>query len=194
MPLPSLTGTGTLLWMYMGYNESEFYSTKSDFMELMCKKFSECENNGKPVSFIQHNNAPENKVLIKISTELQWRPSIIAEYTGKSTPQRNQLVELGLEDIAGKARAMMVQANLPEEMKYKLWKECFNCAMYFSNLAVVTLNGKAANRYEHFYKAKPCYAKHLRKWGEVGTVSMGKNGKVDNRGLERCDHHLDLNI
>ena len=93
---------------------------------------------------------------------MQWRFGIIAEYTGKSMPQRNQLAELGFADIVGKVRAMMVQANLTEEIKYKLCKECFNCAMYLSNLAVVTLNGKVATRYEHFHKAKPCYAKHLR--------------------------------
>ena len=72
---------------------------------------------------------------------------------------------------------MMVQANLPEEIKYKLCKECFNYAMYLSNLAVVTLNGKAATRYEHFHEAKPHYAKHLRKQGVAVTVSMGKMGK-----------------
>ena len=43
------------------------------------------------------------------------------------------------------------------------------------------LNGKMATRYGHFYEAKPSYAKHLGIWGEAGTVSMGKNGKVEHR-------------
>ena len=77
---------------------------------------------------------------------------------------------------------MMVQANLPEEINYKLCKECFNCATYLTSLAVVILNGKTAMRYEHFHEAKPPYAKRLRTWREAGTVSMGKNGKVGNRG------------
>ena len=81
-------------------------------------------------------------------------------------------------DIASKARAMMVHANLPVEIKYKLSKECFNCATYLSNLAVVMLNRKTATRNEYFHEAKLCYAKHLRIWGEAGTVSMGKNIKV----------------
>ena len=87
-------------------------------------------------------------------------------------PQRNQLSELRFADISGKARAVMVQANLPEEIKFKLCKECFNCTTYLSNLAVVTLNGKAAT-----HEAKPCYAMHLRIWGEAGTVSMRKMRK-----------------
>ena len=44
-------------------------------------------------------------------------------------------------DEIGMARAMMAQANLPEGLKYKLCKECFDCTAYLSNLAVVTLNG-----------------------------------------------------
>ena len=61
------------------------------------------------------------------------------EYTRIDTPQRNQLAELGCTDIAGKARAMMVEANLLEKIKYKKCKECFNCATYFSNLLVMKL-------------------------------------------------------
>ena len=78
--------------------------------------------------------------------------------------QRNKIAELGFTDIAGKARAMMVQANLTEEITYKLCKECFNYALYLSNLAVVTLNGKAATRYEYFYEAN-----HVMPCGKVGN-------------------------
>ena len=53
--------------------------------------------------------------------------------------------------------------------------------MYLSNLSVVTLKDKTAIRYKHFHEEKPCYAKHLRIWGEAGTVSMEKNGKVGNK-------------
>ena len=45
---------------------------------------------------------------------------IIAKYTSKGMPQRNQLTKLGVPDVAGKARALMIQANLPKEIKYKL--------------------------------------------------------------------------
>ena len=76
------------------------------------------------------------------------------EYTGEGMPQRNQIAKLGFADITGKARAMMVQANLLEEIKYKLCKECFNGATYLSNLTVVILNCKTATSYEHFHEAK----------------------------------------
>ena len=61
----------------------------------------------------------------------------------------------------------MVHANTPEEIKYKLCKECFNCATYLSNLSVVTLNGKMATKYDDFHEAKLCNAKHLRIGGET---------------------------
>ena len=47
-------------------------------------------------------------------------------HSGRQVQQWNILevnfAELGLTDIAGKARAMMIQANIPEEIKYKLYK------------------------------------------------------------------------
>ena len=139
------------------------------------------KNNGKLVSYFWHDNAPEDKALIKITNDSQWRLGIIAECTGKGKSHRNHLAELGFADIIGKARAMMVQANLPEEIKYKLCKECFNCSMYLSNLAVVTLNGKAADRYEHFHETKPIYAKHLRIWEKLVQYQW-ENWKVGNTG------------
>ena len=96
---------------YTGYMESKFYSAKSDFVKPMCKKFSRWQNNGKLVSHIRHNNALENKVLIKIPNDSQLRLSLIVKYTGKGMPQRNQVDKLGFAGVADKARAMMVHAN-----------------------------------------------------------------------------------
>ena len=41
---------------------------------------------------------------------------------------------------------------------------------------------KTAIRYEHFHEAKPHYAKHLRIWGEAGTMSRGKYQNVGKGG------------
>ena len=163
------------------YKKSEFYCTKSGFVEPTCKKFSKWKNKEKLVKYIKHNNAPENKVLIKIANDSQWKLGVTVKYTRKGMPQRNQLAKLGFADIDGKARAMMVQANLPEEIKYKLCKEYFNCAMNLSNLVIMTLNGKKVTK--QFYEAKSCYAKHLRIRGEAGTVSMRNNRNVENRRI-----------
>ena len=51
---------------------------------------------------IRYDNAPENKVLIKIADDLQWKLGVTMEYTSKVMPQKNQLTELGFADITGK--------------------------------------------------------------------------------------------
>ena len=56
---------------YTGYKELEFYSTKSDFVETTYKKISEWKNNRKLVTYIKHDNAPKNKILIKIANYSQ---------------------------------------------------------------------------------------------------------------------------
>ena len=51
---------------YTEYKELEFYCTRSDFAEPMCKKFSKWKNNGKRVTETKQDNAWENKVVIKL--------------------------------------------------------------------------------------------------------------------------------
>ena len=91
------------------------------------QKIHEWKNNGKLVTYIRHNNAPENKVLVKIANDSQWKLGVTMEYTEKGTPQRNQLAQSGFADIADNARAMKVKANLMEEIKYMLCKKFQLC-------------------------------------------------------------------
>ena len=63
------------------------------------------------------SDALENKVLIKIANDFQLKLGIITEYTGKGMPQRNQLAKLEFVNVVGKAKAMMEQASLLEEIK-----------------------------------------------------------------------------
>ena len=66
----------------------------------------------------------------------------------QTTPELHAIAELTCQiRVAGKTKAMKVQADLSEEIKYKLCKECFNCEMYLRNLSVVTMNGMKATRY-----------------------------------------------
>ena len=70
---------------YTRYKKLEFYSTKSDFVESTCMKFSKWKNYGKPVMYFRHDNAWENKVLMIIADESQLKLGITVEYTGKGT-------------------------------------------------------------------------------------------------------------
>lgn len=45
-------------------------------------------------------------------------------------------------------------------------------ATLLDGLAPVTIKGKTASRYVHFMGKNPAFAKHLRTWGEAGTVKI----------------------
>ena len=61
---------------HTGYKDLEFYSTKSDFVVLMCNKISNWKNNGKLVWYMMHDNAMGHKILIKIANNLKWKLGI----------------------------------------------------------------------------------------------------------------------
>ena len=116
--------------------------------------------NNDSVKLVFHSKIMTKKGIIfwiKIANDSQWKLGVITECIGKGMLHKNQLTKLGFVDISGKVRTMMVQANLPKEIKYKLCKECFSYATYLSIKAAVT-----DTRNEHFHKAKLFYAKHLR--------------------------------
>jgi hypothetical protein len=48
---------------------------------------------------------------------------------------------------------------------------------------VIELDGKKKTRIEHYQDSLPAFANQLRTIGEAGTVRIGKNGKVKDRGV-----------
>ena len=77
--------------------------------------------------------------------------------------------------MANRGRAMMHHANLPMMDRYCLAHEAFQCATHLDRLTVVEVNGVVKTRYEHFIGQNPMFAKHLRTWGEAGTVKIKTN-------------------
>jgi hypothetical protein len=51
-------------------------------------------------------------------------------------------------------------------------KEAICCATHVDGLVVMTLDGKTDTQYVHFGDMNPKFAKHLRIWGEAGTVMI----------------------
>ena len=58
------------------------------------------------------------------------------------------------------------------------------CATHLDGLTVVELNGVMKTRYEHFVGQNPMFAKHLRTWGEAGTVKIktSTSPKLNDKG------------
>ncbi len=54
---------------------------------------------------------------------------------------------------------------------------------HLRNLQVVEQNRNTLTWYKHFYGEAPKYAIKLQEFGEAGTVKMGKDGKLGDRGI-----------
>ena len=101
------------------------------------------------------DNAGENKLLEQRSGSADWKLGLKYEFTARDTPQQNHLAELGFSVIANRGRAMFSKANVPRELRYGLVGYCFNNATQLDGLVIITINGVAKTRYEHFGETIP---------------------------------------
>jgi hypothetical protein len=165
---------------------SDFYDTKSGMVEPTCEKLHKWREAGKPVKYLRLDNAGENKKLQERSDSSDWKLNIEFEYTARDTPQQNHLAELGFAIIANRGRALMHKANIPELVRYKVWREAFQTATLLDGLTIVELNGINDTRFKHWGKENPKFVHHLRTWGEAGTVKLKTQGtpKVADRGVQ----------
>jgi len=106
------------------------------------------------------------------------------EFTSRDTPQHNNLAELAFPYLAGKARAMMGAAHVPDDVRGKLAIEAIKCATQLDGLRVIKVGDKTGTRDFHVFKSNPSWAVNLRTWGEAGVVAEGSNGKSGDRGTE----------
>jgi hypothetical protein len=86
------------------------------------------------------------------------------------------LEELAFATIINKAQAMMASANIPVEVRYKLWKEAIQTATDLDGLILRTMEGITKTWYEHAYGSNPKFATHLWTWEEAGTVKTKSTG------------------
>ena len=165
---------------------SEFYKSKNGMVEPTCEQFEKWRQAGYPVKFVRCDNAGENILLEKRCKSKDWKLNIEFEFTARNTPQQNHLAELGFAILANRGRALMHYANIPTAMRYKLFREAFKTATLLDGLMVINIDGKLATRYMHKYGSDPAYAKHLRTWGEAGTVTLKGTfpGKLADRGVQ----------
>ena len=73
---------------------------------------------------------------------------------------------------------MMIAANVPEEMKYKLFREKFTCATILEWPTIVQINGLITTRVEYWCGELPRWEKALRTWGESGVVKIATTTSV----------------
>ena len=82
------------------------------------------------------------------------------------------MAEVPFYALANKARAAMHQANLPMEMRFRLFGEIFTTITLLDGLTIIEVDGLKKSRYEHIFKKKPKFVKYLHTIGEAGTVKI----------------------
>ena len=169
-----------------GLKFSKFYNKKNDMPEPTCEQFHKWKQAGKPVLILRQDNAGENKLLEARAKSAAWKLDFKIEYTARDTPQQNSLVEVGFATTANQGRAIMHWANLPSEQRYKLWHYAFELSNDLDGLALTTVKGMKKSRYEHWLGRNPKFAKHLRTFGEAGTVKtkLLSTPKVMDKGTQ----------
>ena len=82
------------------------------------------------------------------------------EYTSRSTPQHNGVVERKYQTLYNRLRATMNEAGFEDKMRYDLWAECALCVTILENICVNENQDKSP--YELFYGNKCKITKYLR--------------------------------
>jgi hypothetical protein len=167
----------------VGFKRSKFFTAKSEMPEYMCELMQSEMKHGHPILIVHQDIAGENKQLIKLAHWKDWKLSVTFENTARQTPQQNSKAETGFTVVAAKAQAMLSAAQVPREEWYKMWGEVAMTATALDNLVAVTVNGETKTIFEHAGIAIPSFVKHLRTFGEAGTMKKGKDGKVGDRGI-----------
>jgi len=164
---------------------SDFFQTKNAMVEPTCEKFRRWKQAGFPVKNVQLDNYRENKLLKARCDSADWKLGIDFEFTARDTPQQNHLAELAFATLASCGRALMHAANIPMAIQYLVWHEAFKMATLLDGLSMIELDGKSAMRVEHWCGKVPAFAKHLKTWGEAGTVKVKTMGtpKIADRGV-----------
>ena len=144
-----------------------FTATKKAMTERTCEFLHKMKQRGLHVKIIRLDPAGKNKKLEERAESVDWKPiqPVDFEFTSRDTPQHNNLAELSFPYIAGKARAMMGAAHIPNDVRGKVAIEAIKCATQLDGLKVVEVNGNAATWDMHVYKANPKWAVNLQTWG-----------------------------
>ena len=113
-------------------------------VEPTCALLNRLNTAGCGFKTIRMDNAGENQLLEKRANSADWKLNVKFEYTASRTPQQNSKVEVGFATVRKKALALMVAAHLPQDVRYKLYREAITCATLLDGLVVVSYNGKEA--------------------------------------------------
>ena len=157
---------------YSGCGFAEWFQKKSGMIEPTTKLFYQWQKKGFEIDFVRCDNAGENVRLEKRAKDAKWKMTMEFEFTPRKTPRFNHLAELKIHLICNKARAMMIEANVPRKYRYRCFVLANSCAMMLDWLVTVVINGVEKSRFNHCFECLRKFAGNLRTWGEAGVVTI----------------------
>jgi len=170
---------------YSGCGFAEWFEKKSGMVEPTTNLFYQWQKKGFVIHFVRCDNAGENVKLDKRTKDADWKMTMEFEYTPRHTPQFNHLAELKIHLICNKARALMIDANVPRKYRYRCFVLATSAALMLDWLVTVDIAGVEKSRFEHCFGCLPKFAANLRTWGEAGVVTIKSDNwpAVKNRAL-----------
>ena len=104
-----------------------------------CKLFQKWKDEAKPVKLLRMDKAGENVKLVKTLNNNHWKLYPTIEWTARDTPQQNHSVEVRFATLYRRGRAMMIEANVPKELKHIVgqrhlrlqlnWMDLYQCQL-----------------------------------------------------------------
>lgn len=170
--------------MYSGLALSTFHTSKDKMVEPTCEQLNTWIQCGGEVKTIRCDNVGGNKKLETAYKAKEWQLPVNFEYTARAIPQQNSVVEKTFDTLASCSRSVMAGANIPDEIRQYVSKECLNCVTLVDGLIFRIINKKTATRCEHWSNELPKFANHLKEWGEAGVLTICdiKTSKLTNKG------------
>jgi hypothetical protein len=115
-------------------------------------------------------NAEENKMF---AARIRHSDRKLPEWTARDTPQQNSPAGVGFATIAGRARSMLQDANIPSGLRKCLMLEAVKTATHLDGLVPVDVSVVCSRRHSCInLGAAPPFTRALRTWGEAGTVTL----------------------
>ena len=120
---------------------SHFFKSKNKMIKPTCELMHQWAQAGVLIKKLRMDNAGENIALEKRLKTESWKNPVEIEYTARDTPQQNSLAEVAFYALANKARVAMHHANLPMEMRFRLFGEIFTTITMLDGLTIIEVDG-----------------------------------------------------
>jgi hypothetical protein len=85
------------------------------------------------------NHGGEIKLLAARMLHRDWKLPNIVEWTARNAPQQNSPAEVGFTTMSGRARAMLEDANIPENLRLLLMPEAVRTATSTQHMLGLTI-------------------------------------------------------